>query len=678
MNPDQDRYSKHGTFNHSPHTITSPSSSTTTYIPNPARTIVMEQLPKTSRTQDFIKSWSKSACGAHPVYFAVDPPSAKALIEFATAELARKAWGSPKLGSGVSGPPLKGKPRADLIRVWWYRVDGVGAGAGVGEIEEGEIEGDAAEREVSVPLETTKKETKKERKARLAREREAKMGKTQLEMSPSPVDIPPETAAIAPFPNFQLVPSDPPQAPEAYTAVTPNWAPDYPPPPAYGYRDHNAVYRSQPGPPDYPAPPPPTRPPPLRSPLPPQAALGAQWQPRYPQADWSENGANRGVPPDSLASSASFAPDPIRPPPPPAIYIDQSDADAEMELETPSDIAPASSEMLIDAPPPLQQPPPAWASLLTSTSTPPPSLPPSSSVSPRSSDLQSTPPLEPRAMKNAPKGPSFTKRTLVARHKDLEERIARGKMELGLKSLGAETTPSPTPPTLEVPPPAPADTAETSALMEDNLRRLVLKSQKTKARAVATASSNGASSVPPAPAPSSQTVTAAASGGFSFDDLAVSFITETIQTLQPGSLALAPPPPPPLPPKPVSATQTNNNASLKQQLAAKQARLEQHIAESKTLMAQLTAARTKQEKDRLLVVMRERSRMMEEETAQDAQSRPAADGAATPPKQAVEPPPPPPPPVVKLPRWPESRNDVCVLIISDDEEEEEESEEEDV
>ncbi|KAJ7126348.1 hypothetical protein C8R44DRAFT_592134, partial [Mycena epipterygia] len=89
---------------------------------------------------------------------------------------------------------------------------------------------------------------------------------------------------------------------------------------------------------------------------------------------------------------------------------------------------------------------------------------------------------------------------------------------------------------------------------------------------------------------------------FSLDDLAVSFITETIQTLVPGASAPLPPPPP------KAASAPTSNASLKQTLAAKQKRLEQHIAESKTLMAQLTGARSKQEKERILGVMRERSR----------------------------------------------------------------------
>ncbi|KAF8155945.1 hypothetical protein B0H34DRAFT_620000, partial [Crassisporium funariophilum] len=44
------------------------------------------------------------------------------------------------------------------------------------------------------------------------------------------------------------------------------------------------------------------------------------------------------------------------------------------------------------------------------------------------------------------------------------------------------------------------------------------------------------------------------------------------------------------------------------ELAAKHKRLEQHINESKALMAQLSQAKTKQEKDSILKVMRTKSR----------------------------------------------------------------------
>ncbi|KAJ6615143.1 hypothetical protein B0H10DRAFT_2042300 [Mycena sp. CBHHK59/15] len=669
MNPDQDPHSKHGTFHHSTHTITSLPSNPPNgdaYIPNPARSIVMEQLGKTSRTQDFINSWSKSACGAYPVYFAIDPPSAKALIEFATAELARKAWGSPKLSTGGVGPAIKGKPRNDLIRVWWYRVDGVGAGAGVGEIEEGEIEGDAAEREVSVPPETVKKETKKERKARLAREREAKMVKTQQDTPMTPA-FAPDVAIVAddamPAASYAAPALPPREVAEGYSSLSPAWAPDSPLP-AYG--DHNPTWPtdsfSQDVPPATDSHSQSARSRQARALLPPQSQLETQWQPRYPPTRKPEWGT---------VVSASATPLAAAPPSPflrdtQTIFADdvQMDVDADMEMETPvsgnfphplpsrppSHIAPASSHVYSDPAPP-QRPPSSWpvSALPTPTPTPPPPLPSASSASSRSSPALSTPPLEPRAMKNAPKGPSFAKRSLVARHKDLEERIARGKLEIGLKGLSTDkpplTTPS-APPAL-----ASVDVMEdvtSAATMEDNLRLLVLKSQKSKTRS--TLPMTHAPSPPITISTASSSTDSAASSSAAASPSSATF-PAAIPT--PSGHA-APPPPPRL---------ASTNASLKQELAAKQKRLEQNIAESKTLMAQLAAARTKQEKDRILTVMRERSRMMEEETQQGQSTlpQPAGGAASAQPKQSLE------TPVVAKLRWPESRNDVCVLIISDDE-----------
>jgi hypothetical protein len=50
------------------------------------------------------------------------------------------------------------------------------------------------------------------------------------------------------------------------------------------------------------------------------------------------------------------------------------------------------------------------------------------------------------------------------------------------------------------------------------------------------------------------------------------------------------------------------NLNTRLELAAKQKRLELEIAETKTLMAKLAQARTKQEKDTILAEMREKSR----------------------------------------------------------------------
>ncbi|KAF7316491.1 Fecal droplet protein [Mycena indigotica] len=544
MKPDLDKNSKHGTFIYSPVTITSITQQHATsnqYIPNPARTLVMEQLPKTHRSKDFVRTWSKGACGAHPVYFAVDPQSGKALVEFATAELARKAWSSPKISP--PGQPIKGKPRADLIRAWWYRVEGVGAG--VGELEEGEIEGDEEEiREASAPPQppVPKPETKKERKARLAKERALKIAQLKAETTSPQSSVPP--------------------LPQHYDAVpypAPTWPTDW---------ETNPQTSSVPA----------TRP------LDP-----TQWT-THSTAEWSKFQSPSFVIPPPPASASNYS------------SKSEMDVDTDMEMD---------------------------ASHLESY---PNDNVSRSALATANVDRGSmTPPLEPRAMKNAPKGPSFVKRSLLARQKELEERIAKGRLELEAKGIPMES--------VSTPPDA--------ASMEDNLRQLVLKSQKNRLKAAlpkqpvdipppvssSTSSSSSHSNTP------SATVSVST---FSLDAMAESFITETIQSLLPNAIVTAPPPKP---------------MGLKEELAAKQRQLEEHIAETKSLMAQLAAAKSKQEKDRLLSIMREKSRIM------DGSPTFGTLVSKTLPQSVVE-------PAMKL-RWPDSRNDVCVLIISDDEEDDE-------
>ena len=168
MKPEQDHNSRHGIFHVSDSTREAGSRAEKRkipYIPDPARTLVMEQLPKSHRSIDFVDRWCRSTSGVSALHLFVDPPSGKALIEFDTAELARKAWASPRLGQSLVGKKsnmLKGKPREDQIKVWWYRVDR-------GEVEEGEIEEGGVH-----PPSSPRKESKKDRKARLAKEREMK------------------------------------------------------------------------------------------------------------------------------------------------------------------------------------------------------------------------------------------------------------------------------------------------------------------------------------------------------------------------------------------------------------------------------------------------------------------------------------------------------------------------
>lgn len=73
------------------------------------------------------------------------------------------------------------------------------------------------------------------------------------------------------------------------------------------------------------------------------------------------------------------------------------------------------------------------------------------------------------------------------------------------------------------------------------------------------------------------------------EDLAVSFITEAIQAAE-------------------SPSSLRQPSTVKIDLAAKQKRLEEHITETKALMAKLTTAGTKSEKDVILKTLRERSK----------------------------------------------------------------------
>lgn len=487
MKPDTEPHSKHGVF-HFNSTNLSNRRSNASYMPNPACTIVMEQLPKTHRTIEFVKQWAKKATGVLPLSIVVDPPSAKALVEFPSAKLARKAWESPRLGTeygGLKSHQLKGKPRTDQIRVWWYRVDGVGAGAGVGEIEEGEIDDDTLDRK-------GQPESKKARKARLARERLEKVSQ--------------RVAMRASLPELVVAKDEV----------------------------------------------------------------------------------------DSIASSreASVAP---------------------VEAQDP-------------VPAPISYP--------------------------------------------IPTNLSDMKRTLLAKQKELEEKIAQSKLEMSKMTSALASAPAPAPP----PPPPPV--VEDNKAVEDRLRKLVLQSQKARASAaipssIPTPSTTGKST------PTSIQVHTSTVSSFSLEDLAVSFITETLSTLRQSGSAPAP--------RPQSMQQ---NPNTKEELAARQKRLEEYIADSKMLMTQLTQARTKQEKDRLLALMREKtrwvlllpimttifllwedllrggSRLMDEEKEKMEKASDEEDVMQRRPTPEEKP--------AFAVRWPTMSRDGGIMIISDDEEEDSE------
>ncbi|PPQ83908.1 hypothetical protein CVT26_009093, partial [Gymnopilus dilepis] len=346
--------------------------------------------------------------------------------------------------------------------------------------------------------------------------------------------------------------------------------------------------------------------------------------------------------------------------------------------------------------------------------------------------------------------PSMTKEALLARQRELEERIARSKQELAAaaksQDQGSRTaTPAPASasgngaevikrtqessqavsgPDIGAVKPA-MDLGQNQA-MEDLLRKKVLLSQKARAvdkfqsdaQRLTTDFSGTASpmsnpeqpwsattstEVPPSSSSSlsetgqqkksgqttsniaSSTISVSSSShSFSLDDLAVSFITQTIegaksqprtpavQSSVPITLGL----PTSSGPVPRPPSQLGRVSTL--DLAAKQRRLEQHIAETKALMVKLTQARTKGEKDEIRKVMKEKDRLFEEESKASAVSNDVSAVGTRSHSQASM--------TTKattmthqfqITRWPVSGHNAGVLILSDDDESEDDGDDED-
>ncbi|KAG7094977.1 hypothetical protein E1B28_005774 [Marasmius oreades] len=586
------------------------------HTPIRSNTVIMEQLPKRNRDPGFIMSWGEKAAGCAPIFLAVDPSSAKALVEFASHALARKAWASPKLGNHLSRLPstdLKGKPREDLIRVWWYKPSKPDLVFTRSELEEGEIEDET-------PAESLTKETKKERKARLAksareeRERRREAAAALLEQEKiagrrndtAELPVPPSFPILS-APLQLLPPLSYPLPYELASWSCPNV--QYHP-----HADSNAP--QQPGSNSQPSS---------------QKKVVIDENRNIPTAHEEKDdevmSIEEGDFPNSTegtgeetATSDDLEQKPLLP-----SWIGSVTGDANLALSSRTSVSSALDTQTGFSP----------------TDFPPATLPSLSSVAA---------PSEPRAMKNAPKAPTFTKRVLLARQKDLEARIARSKLELLQRTEATsevkvispapgdiqETHDRPTSPKSpieekvnlpSIPVPANKDTVgavSPKLVRENHLRNLVLASRRQKVTAVngcndtpvkvvtaskpikadvdssvkavvqsvaAPSASNPSSSAPVPRSPLVQT---------SLDDLATSFIAETIQTLKPVSGHSQ---------TPLVASQAANfkpptSAAF---LAARQKQLEEQIAESKKLMEKLMHATTKQEKDRIMASIRELS-----------------------------------------------------------------------
>ncbi|KAK0192722.1 hypothetical protein F5146DRAFT_516440 [Armillaria mellea] len=646
MQSDRDPEGKRRTFRVKPTThMDADSPVRFPYKPDPERTLVMEQIPKIHRNTNYIRTWCRNVSDCSPIFVAVEASNANAVIEFPSVELARKAWVSPRLGPpSSSGATIKGAPREDLIRVWWYLVSEPAVEYTMKELEDGEIE------DVAALKEAAKKEAAKEAQLQSRRERKrakkaGKEAEEKLVLEKANHASLPQVHSSAPTPVHST----------AYTSTSVS----SPAPSAFTTFPSTPYHTLPSAPPLTPIPQiPVTEAFQQKIPLPPQSELAPNWRPA--PIDITKISTFHGDPGSSLITVSPIDTSDMGPPSVKhyiplgsrsASQSEDMDIDIDMEVETPSSYhnpspllsyerssVPRASDENTATIPPATVPsstsihsstPPMSPSITTHLSEsihnlPTPAPTPSSNLgSPAASASPTPPPSEPRAMKNAPKGPSFVFRSMAVKQKELEERIARERKSIGIGKMDDHPA--------ALPPPVSEQVIDNMA-MEEKLRQLVLASQRKKLKSTHTPSVE-VSTPPVAPRPpedvsmepaavvtppptallpsvSRSSEAASPVSDRALDDLAVSFITETIQTLRTPREG------------PITTPQyrpsTTKATAAKQELAAKQRRLEQQIAESRTLMAKLSLARTKQEKDVIMKLLRETSRAAEDDRIKSA------------------------------------------------------------
>ncbi|KAF8830519.1 hypothetical protein HHX47_DHR2000818 [Lentinula edodes] len=647
---------------------------------DPSRSLIMDQLPKLSRTPQWLKSWAIDACGTEPVFIAIDSSSAKALLEFSSVNQAEKAWSSPKLGKGLNslGPiELKGKARVDLIRVWWYRSSSPELVFTRKELEEGEIEDDES-------MVDGRKESKKEKRARLAKQAKDEKKKDSvvqsrgleiktLSSNSSSMDSP---VIHIPASNTRSLPLPPspasalPPRPFASTIYVPSAAPPVPllmsPPTSLSAHKEFTIK-------------PTIR---LKNVTPTGDAVRGS-QPAHRFTKHADNAVDIDIPfpavdhtddIDMELSSPVVQPSPI-PRDPQVVKPENHPNDHHATFMKPIVITSNTEDIKTESTHPLGARKISASNLthLDYTSSE------SSTVLSDSNTIQTS------SVRS-----SVVKRSLLARQKELEERIARSKQEIerNLSLAGKEndsTMQSPidqtltlasisaSSPSISVKPPLPSPNSDAPSLpnkqaIEVQLRRLVLASQRKKKI------SDSGSILPLSPSSdttidndehlltnsdlvvvseaassdsNSGTRISSTAAGAVFDDLAVSFIQESIQTIKPTPALPA-----------VAAKPQSNSSSVG--LAARREQLEYQIAETKRLMELLSQTRTKQGRDSIMAQIRELSRSQKQASLPTTSSfvhTPAYPSFLVKPIEPAK------------PLWPESIPDGGIFIMSDDEDE---------
>ncbi|KAL4245454.1 hypothetical protein ABKN59_007963 [Abortiporus biennis] len=648
-----------------------------TAVSDPTKTLVMELLPKKFRNVGFVRQWAMNF-GPQPRVaprIELDVKLGKALIEFPSAEVAALAWGSARMSTG------EGK---EHVRVFWYCPPGTGIARNPADLEEGEIE----EGEVSVKTQPSKKGKAKANQAKqthmqpqnsqeanppkptrfslriqaLQEQKQNQGDEGEIPIPPPPNEIPPPPSAVVTLPSPSHIMT---QSVASLTLVTghhfvTNLVPSFS---RISLPSQSSLFREA-----------------MTST---SAAMSTHAAPQsdlfttIPMTEHSDqnmeeamdlesddemdqgqeavtvlskqisvSGSSVTSDVSSQQKAKSSSPTVIRHPLPPR------PVDVSMQVRQAESIPKVSQASRVAPVPSIPHKP--MTESVSSTASP---LQPNSVVS-----ESSMPPSEPSTLKTAPK--TFAKKDLLARQKELEERIARSKEELAAR-INGQTAPS-SPIGSPVIPVATISHNNASDVVkrpsEDDLRRMVLESKKRRQLQEATllASCDESSNIKACVVESDQRSVSTSNSStptatvvdnplatpdgcistLNLDDLADSFISQSILSIPstPMTPSLTPPfslsHPPPM--------------SEKEILAEKTKLLDKHIAESRQLMAKLTTAKTKQEREILKGDLRERDRIHQEamrrlESLKCVTSRPF--------------------------RWPETTIEECVWDISDDEDE---------
>ncbi|KIP04496.1 hypothetical protein PHLGIDRAFT_129474 [Phlebiopsis gigantea 11061_1 CR5-6] len=647
MTPDADPGSHHGTY-------TSPSP--TFSPPNPARTLVMELLPKKFRTQAFVRGWA-SNFGPYSPRVDLNVKLGKALIEFPSADVARAAWESDRLAGD-------GK---EHIRLWWYRVPGIGADAGVGEIEEGEIE----DGEIQVRPMVQKSDARlNESNKRVKNVQEPLPPKPMVKVKTStsvsssstlptaisstassstlgsPVDsntrhFPPFLHATLPPKPFSFssssagpIPALPAATSQAATHTPPNTGANLPNGksplvPAFSPTASSVLQSSV------------------------LQATASPFIPRSRTFSTAVTPAASSVSPPTCdntqvvpATQIPTKPFDIQAGPETltqasrrtisAVLLAHSNQETEGDRHSISSSRPGSPAPVTGA-----------LTLRPVPSTSPNLLHAASAVPMTQSALTTLPSNTPAVLSTPPMSTTSSSESRATRtplkipnqmqQKKIEEQAAQSPPSSGtatpvsdVEAMLVDDTSS----TSKESSPATSAIDTASVIKESNLRQLVLSSMRAR----------NASAGAAAPGTKSYTATVTVSEikvhhpKLSLDDMATSFITQSIQAAT-------------LPSAADSLALVSPIFSEKALLSAKQHILERNIADQKGLMVQYVGARTKADRDRLKAAMAERSRAMEHEM--DAITARAQAG-----KEAAR--------ALRF-KWPETDRNACILVLSDDE-----------